>query len=194
MTIQKCISVKKTVEASAIIIACALVVFVAFYPSEVFETPSYQEDQCGCKRIDESKPTIYLTSENDKKGDDLVRVVLQNNINCSITITTLGRQIFTENTGKVRSNGESVLRKDAIVTVKYKINSAKKPWEFIIYWPYGHSAEFTSEVLAGNAISFSVPKKFLGKKRQIAVPFNYVWEGVRFGATSGIEHLIYSYR
>lgn len=138
-----------------------------------------------CKKFDEKYPYFFITLDESwtDKTDSLL--VLHNNSDCVITIVTAAPPMRHKQITKARNSTNDV---DQII-IKYKINSDQQLWAFITYWPHGDSV-YSYSLKGGKSVKFLVPSKFLGKKRQIAIPFNYEYEDAK--GRSGIEHLIYS--
>jgi hypothetical protein len=163
-----------------------LIIPVAF-PSEVVQ--QRKSDTSGCFIIDSQNPSIYLTRDTAWDEPETTRMILRNNSSCSITLIITGKQIMVKPGGKISQPPLPVAEDGVSVVLKYKINSVKSPWAFIDYWPYEHTVS-TLTLNGGHSIKFLVRADHLQRGRQIAVPFNYEWEG--FFGGSGVEHLVYS--
>lgn len=147
----------------------------------------------GCERIDAKLPTLYLTIDTDHSSPQSVRLLLTNNITCSITITTVGEQLIVSKEGKqrLRKSSSQIIEDRASIALRYMILRNKQPWQLIPVWNYGHVVN-ESILEPKKTVGFIVPAKFLKNKGQIVVPFNYEWEGVLYNARASTLHLIYS--
>lgn len=169
-----------------IVILAALVTSVAG-TSGANQQKSY--NNAGCLRIDDQKPSVYLSRDADWSDIQMARMILHNNSTCAITLETTGKQLVMKPGGKLFQLSAEVAEDGALVTLRYKTNSEKAPWAFMIYWPYGDSLA-TLKLNGGHSVKFVVPSEYLRAKRQIAVPFYYEWDIAL--PRQGIEHLVYS--
>ncbi|HEX5084509.1 MAG TPA: hypothetical protein VFY40_20905 [Blastocatellia bacterium] len=144
----------------------------------------------GCSLLNSQQPSIYLIRDPDWDDPETVRMILRNNSSCSVSLEITGKQIIVRPGGKISQPPLPVAEDGASVVLKYKFNSIEEPWAFITYWPYEHTVS-TLTLNGGRSIKFLVQAEHLKQGRQIAVPFNYEWEG--FAGASGVEHLVYSF-
>jgi len=141
----------------------------------------------GCSRLNDNLPYFYISVDDEWLDDkEDIRLLLHNNSSCTIQILTHGQPFRRLAQSK---DSDKSLDDTPQVTVQYKINSELQPWIFTTYWPYGDAVNSFS-LKSKKAVKFFVARKHLGKKRIIAIPFNYEWED--FQGRAGIEHLLYS--
>lgn len=147
----------------------------------------------GCARIDSNMPTLYMTIDTAHSTLQSVRLMIHNNISCSITLTTIGSQLIVTQEGKqrLRTSNSPVIEDGASIALSYMIRRNKQRWNFISVWKYGHVVN-ESILESKKTVGFIVPAKYLKNKGQIVVPFNYEWEGVLNNARSSTLHLIHS--
>jgi hypothetical protein len=143
----------------------------------------------GCSLLDGQKPSVYLIRDTAWNDSEITRMILRNNSSCRIILTTTGKQTIFRPGGKISQSSDPLAEDGASVVLEYKVNSAKEPWAFITYWPYGDTVS-TLTLNGGHSIKFIVPAEHLRQGGKIAVPFHYEWEG--FLGSSGVEHLVYS--
>jgi hypothetical protein len=151
-------------------------------------TPEKRE----CALLDVRKPSLYIVLDKEWKDPKTARLIIRNNLACAVTFTTTGRHPVIKKDGagfRVHQPTNDEIEDGGLVTLRYKVNSEKRPWAFITYWPYDPVVH-TLRLLGGRAAKFMVPLDHIKGERRIAVTFNYEWEA--FAATSGIEHLVYS--
>jgi len=146
-------------------------------------------DTGGCSLLDGKKSSIYLIRDTAWSETETARMILRNNSSCSVILTVTGKQTIVRPGGKISQLSSETAEDGASVVLRYKINSAKEPWAFFDYWPYGDTVS-TLTLNAGRSIKFIVPAEHLQHGRQIAVPFQYEWEG-SLGAVA-VEHIVYS--
>jgi hypothetical protein len=142
-----------------------------------------------CSLLDSKLPSIYLIRDTDWDEPKTIRMILRNNSSCSVTLTITGNQTIVKPGGKISQPPLPVAEDGASVVLRYKVNSVKEPWAFIDYWPYGDTVSSLT-LNGGRSIKFLVKAEHLQRGRQIAVSFNYEWEG--FSGSSGVEHIVYS--
>jgi len=143
----------------------------------------------GCSLLDIQRPSIYLIRDIAWDEPETIRMILRNNSSCSVTLTITGNQTIVKPGGKISQPPLPVAEDGASVVLRYKVNSVKEPWAFIDYWPYGDTVSSLT-LNGGRSIKFLVKAEHLQRRRQIAVAFNYEWEG--FLGSSGVEHMVYS--
>lgn len=146
-------------------------------------------DTGGCSLLVSQLPSIYLIRDTAWDEPETVRMILRNNSSCSVILTITGKQTIVKPGGKISQPPLPVAEDGASVVLKYKVNSIKQPWAFIDYWPYGHTVSDLT-LNGGRSIKFLVRAEHLQRGRQIAVPFEYEWEGL--SGSSGVEHVVYS--
>lgn len=146
----------------------------------------------GCALIDKSQPAQVILYEGKSQSE--IRLRLRNNSDCAIVVETddvLPMQRKRLPTGGIRI--ESVIGSQDGVTLRlhYLIQDRKRGQASRRYG-WGDSV-FHYEIQAGQSIIFSVPASQLKRPFDIAVPFNYSWEGdnsIGKGA-GGVVHRVY---
>jgi hypothetical protein len=146
-------------------------------------------DTGGCSLLDSQLPGIYLIRDTEWDEPKTIRMILRNNSSCSVTLTITGEQTIVKPGGKISQPPLPVAEDGASVVLRYKVNNVKEPRAFLDYWPYGDTVSSLT-LNGGRSIKFLVKAEHLQRGRQIAVSFNYEWEG--FSGRPGVEHLVYS--
>ena len=132
--------------------------------------------QSACSRLDQSHPAQFISYESASDSD--VRLRLRNNASCSIIVETDDQAPLRSGAGR-------------LVALHYLLHDRRKQ-TVVAGYGWGDSV-FTVEVAPNDSITFVVPRARLKNRRDIAVPFIYVWEGghVGAGAVGGVKHLVY---
>ena len=147
----------------------------------------------GCALIDKKNPPQFILYEG--KSDLKVRLRLRNNTNCAIVVETDDKyptQIKKLPSGGVRI--ESVLdSQDGLrLRLHYLIQNRQRREPPKPAYGWGDSV-FVYEIPAGQSIVFDVPANYFKRRFDIAVPFDYAWEGSKsIGmGTGGVVHRVY---
>lgn len=151
--------------------------------------------QVGCALIDKSRKAQFISYERTSAISSEITLRLHNNTSCSIIVETDDR--FPTRLSKLPNGGVRV------ETVTSPQDGVRLPLHFLVQdrrrwkapepaYGWGDSV-FTYELAAGHYAVFTVPLSHFRKRLDIAVPFNYAWEGDRaIGmGIGGVIHRVY---
>jgi hypothetical protein len=153
---------------------------LAVMPSVALTGASTVRDSARCTRIDQNRTAQFISYEGISEGTSYsdVRLKLHNNSSCPITIETDDHDPF-------------MLRGEKHVALHYLLydrrHAALKPG-----YGWGDSV-FTVTIGGGDSVNFTVPLARLRKGFNVAVPFNFEWDGndVDAGAIGGVKHHVF---
>lgn len=149
----------------------------------------------GCALIDKSRPVQFISYEGASRTTPEVTLRLHNNTSCGIIVETDDR--IPTRFVKLPDGGVKV------ETVTSPQDGVRLPLHYLVQDKAGRRAPETAygwgdsvrnyEVLAGQSIVFTVPLTRFRARLNVAVPFNYAWEGDRAvgRGVGGVVHLVY---
>jgi len=126
--------------------------------------------------LDQSHPAQFISYESGSDSD--VRLRLQNNASCPIIVETDDHVSLRSGAGR-------------LVALHYLLHDRRKQ-RTVAGYGWGDSV-FTVEITPNDSVTFMIPRARLKNRRDVAVPFTYVWEGDPVGAAfaGGLKHLVY---
>jgi len=164
----------------------------------LFAGASFAQDrpprETGCNLIDKNHPPQFILYEG-KSDPSVINLRLRNNSNCPIVVETddaLATQLKKLPNGGMKiepvigSHDGVRLRLHYLIEHRLR-GEAPKP-----AYGWGDSV-FTYHILAGQSVIFAIPATDLKRHFDIAVPFNYSWEGRTsvMMAAGGVVHRVY---
>ncbi len=149
--------------------------------------------QAGCSLIDKQRPAQFIDYAEVSESFREVKLRLRNNTNCIIIVETddhsPSRIVKLPNGGfkfEAVTGSEDGTRLD----IHYLTHNRRRQTIKVGYG-WGDSV-YTYEILAGQSVLFNVPLSALRSQFDIAVPFNYSWEGYGVGmGVGGTVHRVY---
>lgn len=147
----------------------------------------------GCALLDKTHAPQYITYET--KVDSNVRLRFRNNTTCTIVVETddhYPTQLKRLPTGGVRIEAVTDSRDGLRLPLHYLVQNRRRREALRRAYGWGDSV-FVYEIQPGQSILFDVPVRHFKRKVDIAVPFNYVWEGRNAVAIGpgGVAHHVY---
>jgi len=154
--------------------------------------------RAGCTLIEKNRSAqfiTFITHEGTSESPSGVWLRLRNNTNCAIIVET--DDVSPARLNRLPNGGVRVERittsEDGVrLPLHYLIQDTRRWRAPEQAYGWGDSA-FTYEILAGQSVVFNVPLTRFKKGYDVAVPFNYVWEGstsVGMGV-GGVVHRVY---
>jgi hypothetical protein len=151
-------------------------------------------NQRGCALIDKSHPPQFVLYEGKSESSSEMHLRLRNNTDCNIVVET---DDTPATQAKRLPNGgfgiEPVIGSQDGVRLRlhYLIQDRQRGLAPKPAYGWGDSV-FTYQVLAGQSVIFTVPSSHF-RRLDIAVPFNYSWEGsTSIGMGAGaVVHRVY---
>lgn len=152
-------------------------------------------NQAGCALIDKSRPAQFISHEGTSGSASEVTLRLHNNTSCSIVVETDDRnptRLSKLRDGTVRMETLTSSRDGIRLPLHYLVQDRQRWRAPEPAYGWGDSV-FTYELLAGESVVFTVPLVHFRKRLDVAVPFNYAWEGDRaIGmGVGGVVHRVY---
>jgi hypothetical protein len=149
--------------------------------------------QTGCSLIDKHRPAQFIEFGGMSESFREVKLRLRNNTDCTIIVETddhyPNRMVKLPNGGfklEAVTDSQDEIRLD----LHYLIHNRRKQTLKVGYG-WGDSV-YTYRILAGQSVFFNVPLSSFRKQLDIAVPFNYSWEGDVVGTGVGSTvHRVY---
>ena len=176
---------------SCIVIAFMLITLLLLSALNGPFQASRQEDNkelCGCRRLNDRLPTVYIEERNaTAKASKTVKLTLSNNTNCAIMIMTDGTQVIN---GRPEKLDRWDLNDSLIIRPLYKANSKANKLAFV-YYGLVDDVVSSKRLSGGQSVNFLVARVQVARRRKIALPFYYEWEGNLYNARTSVEHLVY---
>ena len=177
----------------AILIAATMNVLLSAFSNIVAQERSV--NQASCALIDKSRPAQFIAYESVSEATSEATLRLHNNTSCSIIVETDDRnptRLSRLPNGGVRVEIVTSSQDGVRLPLHYLVQDRQQWRAPEPAYGWGDSV-FTYEILAGHSAVFTVPISHFRKRLDVAVPFNYAWEGDRaIGmGTGGVVHRIY---
>lgn len=164
----------------------------------VFPTIVAQErsvNQTGCALVDKSRPAQFISYDGASETTSEVTLRLHNNTSCGIIVETDDRS--PTRLSKLPNSGVRIepvtSSQDGVRLPLHYLVQDRQRWKAPEpAYGWGDSV-FTYELLAGQSAVFTVPLSHFRKRLDVAVPFNYAWEGdkaIGMGV-GGVVHRVY---
>jgi hypothetical protein len=152
-------------------------------------------NQTGCTLIDKSRPAQFISYEGTSETRTKVTLRLHNNTSCSIIVETDDRsptQIIRLPNRGVRIETVTSSRDEVMLPLHYLVQDRRSRREPETAYGWGDSV-YNYEILGGQSAFFTVPLTHFRKRFDLAVPFNYAWEGNRAvgRGAGGVIHRVY---
>jgi hypothetical protein len=149
--------------------------------------------QAGCSLVDEQRPAQFIEYAGVSESFGAVKLRLRNNSDCTIIVRTddhFPNRIVRQPDRGVRLEAVTDSQDGVVLGLHYLLHHRRRQTLKAGYG-WGDSV-FTYKILAGQSVFFNVPLSTFRKWLDIAVPFNYSWEGgvVGMGA-GGTVHRVY---
>jgi len=149
----------------------------------------------GCALIDKNHRAQFISYEGRTESSSEIKLRLRNNTNCAIIVET--DDVFPTQLKRLPNGGiriETVLgSQDGLrLRLHYLIGNRQRRGALEPAYGWGDSV-FSYQILAGQSVIFTVPASHFKRGFDIAVPFNYSWEGdasIGMGA-GGVVHRVY---
>src|SRR6266536_4651610 len=151
-------------------------------------------NKSGCALVDKNHPAQFISYEGKAESSE-IKLRLRNNTDCAIIVETddtSRTQIKRLSNGAVRVEGASGSEDGATLRLHYLIQDRQRQKAPAPAYGWGDSV-FSYQILAGQSVIFTVPASHFKQGLDIAVPFNYSWEGdssIGMGA-GGVVHRVY---
>jgi hypothetical protein len=149
----------------------------------------------GCALIDKHHPAQFILYEGRSQTSSEIKLRLRNNTDCAIIVET--DDVFPTQLKRLPNGGiriETVLgsQDELRLRLHYLIENRQRRGAPEPAYGWGDSV-FTYRILEGHSVIFTVPVSHFKRGFDIAVPFNYSWEGVASIGTGagGVVHLVY---
>jgi hypothetical protein len=153
------------------------------------------QTESGCSPIDMNRPAQSISFENFNELISAVKFRLRNNSTCAIVVET--DDTSPTKTSKLPGGGIRVDRitdpqNEALLALHYQVQDRKRRMAPESGYGWGDSV-YTYEIQAGESAFFFVPLRHFKNRVDLAVPFNYAWEGDRSISTGvgGVAHRVY---
>ena len=146
--------------------------------------------QTGCALVDKNRPAQFISYEDRIEPTSKVKLRLHNNTNCSIIVETDDKypmRLSKLSNGGVKLETVTTSQEGLELPLHYFIQDKQRQQAPKPAYGWGDSV-FTYEILAGQSAAFTVPLASFKEKLDIAVLFNYVWEGNRTVGVGGVVH------
>lgn len=157
--------------------------------------PNIVAQERDCALIDKSRPAQFISYEGGSETISEVTLRLHNNTSCNIIVETDDssptRFVKLPN-GGVRFETVTSSQDGVRLPLHYLVQDRRRSKAPEPAYGWGDSV-FTYELLAGQSAVFTVPLMHFRKRLDVAVPFNYAWEGNRaIGmGVGGVVHRVY---
>jgi hypothetical protein len=152
-------------------------------------------NQTGCAVVDKSRPAQFVSYESASETTSVLTLRLHNNTTCSIIVETddtSPMQLRRLPTGGVKVEPVTTSRDGVRLPLHYLLQDRQRWRAPEPAYGWGDSV-YTYELLAGQSAVFSVSKSHFRNRLDVAVPFNYAWEGdkaIGMGV-GGVVHRVY---
>jgi len=135
-----------------------------------------KQSQLTCALLDRSHTAQFISYERASASDVYFR--LHNNTSCPIVIETDDQAPIKSGPGR-------------FVHLHYLVHDRRRQSLRVAYG-WGDSS-YTLEISSGDSVTFAVPMSQVSKHLDLAVPFNYAWDGdvLNAQAVGGVRHLVY---
>ncbi len=149
----------------------------------------------GCALIDKHHPSQFIFYEGRSESSPEIKLRLRNNTDCAIIVETddvLPTQEKKRHSGALRIEPVTGSEEGIKLRLHYLVQDGKRQTAPKPAYGWGDSV-FTYQILAGQSVIFTVPVSHFRQGFDIAVPFNYSWEGgnsIGMG-TGGVVHRVY---
>ena len=148
----------------------------------------------GCSLIDKSHPAQFILYEGRYESASEIKLRLRNNSDCAIVVETddvLPTQTIIRRDGTARFEPVTGSRDGVTLQLHYLVQSRQRQVPKQAYG-WGDSS-FAYQIDPGQSAIFAVPIDQFKKRFDVAVPFNYAWEGdvsIGMGA-GGVIHRVF---
>jgi hypothetical protein len=149
----------------------------------------------GCSLIERDHPAQFILYEGKSGPSSEVRLRLRNNTSCPIIVQTddvLPTQLKKLPNGVLRFESVTDSQDGVRLRLHYLIQDRQRGEALKSGYGWGDSV-FTYQISSGQSVIFAVPVSHFKRRFDIAVPFNYSWEGsaaIGMGA-GGVVHRVY---
>lgn len=166
------------------------------FPASIINFAQHDSaNQIGCTLIDRNRPAQFISYVDISESASDVRLRLRNNTSCTIIVQT--DDVYPTRLNRLPNNGVGIEQvttsQDGVrLPLHYLIQDTHRQRAPKPAYGWGDSV-FTYEVLAGQSVIFTVPLIHFRRRFDIAVPFNYSWEGntsIAMGV-GGVTHRVY---
>lgn len=150
--------------------------------------------ETGCGLIDKNHPAQFILYEGRSESSPEIKLRLRNNTDCTIIVETddaFPTQV-TRHDGALRFESVTGSRDGVALHLHYLVQDRQRQAPPKPAYGWGDSV-FTYLIPSGQSVIFAVPASHFKQRFDIAVPFNYSWEGstsVGMGA-GGVIHRVY---
>jgi len=152
-------------------------------------------NKSGCALVDKNHPAQFISYEGRVESSSEIKLRLRNNTDCAIIVETddtSRTRLKRLSNGAVRVEGASGSEDGATLRLHYLIQDRQRQKAPAPAYGWGDSV-FTHQISPGQSVIFFVPITHFKRGFDIAVPFNYSWEGsnsIGMGA-GGVVHRVY---
>jgi hypothetical protein len=148
--------------------------------------------QTGCSLINKQRPAQFIDYQGVSSFRE-VKLRLRNNTNCTIIVETddhYPTRMVKQPNGGFKLEGVTDSQDGIRLDLHYLIHNRLQQTLKVGYG--GGDTILTYEILAGQSVLFNVPLSSFRKQLDIAVPFNYSWDGDGIGmGAGGTVHRVY---
>lgn len=152
-----------------------------------------QSNTAGCSLVDGTRRAQFITFHDLTGEGGKFYLRLHNNSTCPIIVEADGHpvQMVKHPAGGVKfepATGEV----DGVIVALHHLVHDRRRQKVQPAYDWGHVV-FTYEIPSGKSILFQVSSAVYKKLLDVAVPFNYVWDGEHVGAggVGGVTHKVY---
>ncbi len=152
-------------------------------------------NKSGCALIDKNHRAQFISYEGRAESSSEIKLRLRNNTDCAIFVQT--DDVFPTQLRRLPNGGiriETVPGSEDGVKLRlhYLIQDRQRQKAPAPAYGWGDSV-YSYQILAGQSVIFTVPASHFRRGLDIAVPFNYSWEGdasIGMGV-GGVVHRVY---
>ena len=152
-------------------------------------------NKSGCALVDKNHPAQFISYEGKAESSSEIKLRLRNNTDCPIIVETddvLPTQLKKLDNGALRFEPVTGSQDGVKLRLHYLVQDRQQQAAAKPAYGWGDSV-FTYQISPGQSVIFAVPLSHFKRRFDVAVPFNYSWEGrasIGMGA-GGVVHRVY---
>ena len=152
-------------------------------------------NKSACALMDKNRPAQFILYEGRSESSPEIKLRLRNNTDCSIIVETddvLPTQTRKLHNGALRVEPVTGSRDGVQLRLHYLVQDRRRKTRPGPAYGWGDSV-FTYQISPGQSVIFAVPGNHFKRRFDLAVPFNYLWEGkgsIGMGE-GGVVHRVY---
>lgn len=152
-------------------------------------------NKSGCALVDKNYRAQFISYEGKAESSSEIKLRLRNNTDCAIVVETddvLATQLKRLPSGGMKIEPVIGSQDGVRLRLHYLVQDRQRGEAAKPAYGWGDSV-FTYQISPGQSVIFAVPVSHFKRRLDVAVPFNYVWEGrasIGMGA-GGVVHRVY---